>query len=85
MTAHEMSTTTQKLLVEILGLPQKARAQLAERLLASLEEDEASPQVAAAWKEVALRRWQNLKTGKTEWRDAKDAIQAARTRLKRCV
>lgn len=80
-----MSTTTQKLLVELLGLPQKARAQLAERLLASLEENESSPQIETAWKEVALRRWHNLQTGKTEWRDAKDAIQAARTRLKRCA
>ncbi len=76
-----MSTTALKICVEALSLPRQARADLAHRLLVSLEDESATPEVEEAWKEVAELRFENLKTDKTTARDAKQAVRDARKRL----
>ena len=67
--------------IEALSLPKKARADLAHRLLVSLEDEPVTPEIEEAWKEVAEQRFEKLKQGKTTARDAKQAVHDARQRL----
>ena len=76
-----MSTTALKICVEALSLPKQARAELAHRLLVSLEDEPVKPEIEDAWKETAERRFENLKKGKTTARDARQAVRDARKRL----
>lgn len=76
-----MSTTALKICVEALSLPRQSRAELAHRLLVSLEDDPVKPEVEEAWKETAERRFESAKKGKTSARDAKLAVRDARKRL----
>lgn len=76
-----MSTTALKICVEALSLPRQARADLAHRLLVSLEDETTTPEIEGAWKATAERRYDRLKRGKTTARDAKQAVREARKRL----
>ena len=76
-----MSTTDLKICVEALSLPRQARAELAHRLLVSLEDEPVKPEIEEAWKDVAEQRFESLKKGKTTARDAKQAVRDARKRL----
>jgi hypothetical protein len=76
-----MSTTALKICVEALSLPKQARAELAHRLLVSLEDEPVKPEIEEAWKETAERRFGNLRKGRTTARDAKQAVREARKRL----
>ena len=51
-----MSMDAKELLAEALRLPPKARAALASQILESLDEDDADPDVRAAWAEEIDRR-----------------------------
>jgi hypothetical protein len=55
---------------------------LAERLLASLEED-SEEDVDAIWAELAAKRAQEVHDGDVEAVPAKDVLRAARARLQR--
>lgn len=76
-----MTAIAKQVCIEALSLPKKARADLAHRLLVSLEDEPATPEIEDAWKEAAERRFENLKQGKTTARDAKQAVREARKRL----
>ncbi len=76
-----MITTALKICIEALSLPRKSRADLAHRLLVSLEDEPAAPEIEDAWKNTAERRFENLKKGQTTGRDAKKAVREARKRL----
>ncbi len=76
-----MSTATLKICVEALSLPRQARAELAHRLLVSLEDEPVKPEVEEAWKATGEQRYEKLKVGKTTARDAKQAVRDARKRL----
>ena len=76
-----MSTATLKICVEALSLPRQARAELAHRLLVSLEDEPVKPEVEDAWRDLAEQRHDSLKKGKTTFRDAKQAVKDARKRL----
>ena len=76
-----MSTTALKICVEVLSLPREARAEIAHRLLVSLERERTSPAIEDAWKEEAERRFRRLKAGKSTTRDARQAVGAARKKL----
>ena len=74
-----MSTTAQKVCIEVLSLPRESRAEIAERILASLE-DKGDPQAEKAWKAVIRRRRAEIHSGKAKVRPAdevmRDALQA---------
>ncbi len=72
-----MSTTALKICVDALSLPRKARADLAHRLLVSLEDENADPKIEDAWKAEAERRFENLKAGRTTGREARQAVREA--------
>ena len=76
-----MSKTTLKICIEVLSLPREARAEIAHRLLVSLEDERSSPEIEDAWKTEAEQRYKNVKSGKTSVRDAKRAVRDARKKL----
>jgi putative addiction module component (TIGR02574 family) len=76
-----MSTSALKICIEVLSLPRDARAEIAHRLLVSLEKDRSSTDIEDAWKDEAERRFKRLKAGKSTTRDAKRAVGEARKKL----
>ena len=60
-----MKATLEKTALELLGLSASSRALLAEKLLASLEDEEPSEEAENAWKREALKRYRALKAGKS--------------------
>ena len=76
-----MSPQLKDLERESLKLPFKERAQLAERLLASL--DEASKtELERLWLEEAERRYEAYKQGRMTARPAEDVLHDARESLR---
>jgi putative addiction module component (TIGR02574 family) len=71
-----MSTTAQKVCIEALSLPQSSRAEIAERLLSSLEEsmDAGSER---AWKLEIRRRQREIREGKTKLIPADQVMRSA--------
>lgn len=61
-----MKTTLEKTALNLLGLPTSSRAVLAEKLLASLEDNEPSEEIERAWNKEALKRYKAFKAGKTK-------------------
>jgi putative addiction module component (TIGR02574 family) len=61
-----MSNTALKFCVEALSMPRKTRAEIAERLLASLEDEGSSAQAEKAWNNEAMKRYKAFKTGKVK-------------------
>lgn len=70
-----------ELAVELLGLPARSRAILAEKLLASLEE-ERDEDVDALWLELAERRAHEVREGKVTPVPAAEVMRAAREKLR---
>ena len=69
--------TTDQIEQELLKLPASDRARLAERLIASLDED---AEVEAAWLSEIRRRDAELKTGAVESVPLDDALASIRER-----
>jgi hypothetical protein len=76
-----MAVGLEQLALELLGLPAKSRAKLAEQLISSLEEDEV-PDVDDVAIETAKRRAKELAEGTVQGIPAGDVMQRARERLK---
>ena len=64
-----------------LKLPPRKRARLAERLLASLDE-ESDPNAEALWLEEAERRLDELESGKVRGVPASQVVKKARSSLR---
>ncbi len=71
--------TVEQLEAEVLKLPLHQRAQLAERLLSSLDEDS---EIEQAWEDVAERRYQQYLAGEMETVSASEALAEIRAELK---
>jgi putative addiction module component (TIGR02574 family) len=76
-----MAVGLEQLALELLGLPAKSRARLAEQLISSLEEDEI-PDVDDVAVETAKRRAKELAEGKVRGIPAEQVMSRARERLK---
>ncbi|MGA2619150.1 MAG: addiction module protein [Thermoguttaceae bacterium] len=76
-----MAVGLEQLALELLGLPAKSRAKLAEQLISSLEEDEI-PDVEDAAVATAERRAKELAEGKVPGIPAEEVMRRARERLK---
>jgi hypothetical protein len=63
--------TVEQLEAEALKLPAHERARLAQRLLASLDED---PEIERAWEDVAEARYQQYLAGEVETVSASEAL-----------
>ena len=72
--------TTEQVETEALKLTPKARAELAEKLLKSLE-DLSEEEIQRLWAEEAVRRDRELDSGNGAMRDAEDVLKDARARI----
>lgn len=72
--------TVEQLEAELLKLPLRERAHLAERLLSSLDEDS---EIERAWEDVAETRYQQYLAGEMETVSASEALAEIRAELKR--
>lgn len=72
--------TVEQLEAEVLKLPLHQGAQLAERLLSTLDEDS---EIEQAWEDVAEKRYQQYLAGEMETVPASDAFAEIRAELKR--
>ncbi len=72
-----MSTTTEKVCIEALSLPHDARAEIAHRLLVSLESEDFSDDVGDAWRTEIERRRQDFREGKAKPVSAEEALRQA--------
>lgn len=76
-----MSTTTEKVCIEALSLPRDARAEIAHRLLVSLENEDFSDEVSEAWKNEIDRRRQDFREGKASAVSAEEGIRRAQAAI----
>jgi hypothetical protein len=72
--------TTEQVENEALKLKPQARAELAEKLLRSLE-DLSDEDIERLWAEEAVRRDGELDSGEASMRDAEDVFRDARARI----
>ena len=70
--------TTDQIERELLKLPAADRARVAERLIASLDEDS---EVEAAWKAEVRRRDEELQSGAVQAIPLEDALTSIRARF----
>jgi putative addiction module component (TIGR02574 family) len=81
-----MSDEARHLLEEALRLPLEERSQLAEKLLRSLDAEEASLSPAdweRMWSDEVARRLREIDGGRTQLIDGDEALARARATLKR--
>lgn len=71
---HPPLPDADQLAAEAMRLRPKARARLAERLLASLPSD---PKIDEAWDREALRRLEEIRSGKARALPTKDVLDRA--------
>ena len=72
-----MSAITEKVCIEALSLPRDARAEIAHRLLVSLESEDFSDDVSVAWRQEIARRRQDFHEGKANPVSAEEALRQA--------
>ena len=72
-----MSATIEKVFIEALSLPTRERAALVQKLLMSLEPEQGSPEIEAAWKQEAVERCQAFDEGKLTERESADVLRDA--------
>jgi putative addiction module component (TIGR02574 family) len=76
-----MSTITEKVCIEALSLPRDARAEIAHRLLTSLENEDFSDDVSEEWRKEIERRRQDFREGKANPVSAEEALRRARAAI----
>ena len=76
-----MSSALKKIEDEVLKLPARSRARLAERLIASLEEV-ADPEAESTWRAEVERRSSELMHGDVKGIPANKVFKKARTALR---
>ena len=72
-----MSATTEQVFIQALSLPTRQRAALVNKLLQSLEAEEGSPEIEAAWKAEAIDRCKAFDEGKITEREATEVLRDA--------
>jgi putative addiction module component (TIGR02574 family) len=72
-----MSVTTEKICIEALSLPHDARAEIAHRLLTSLETEDFNDDVSERWQDEIQRRRLDFRDGKANVVSAEEAIRRA--------
>jgi len=74
---YVMSTTALKICVEALSLPRENRLEIAERLLASVEDAKASTRAERLWKAEIRRRRKEIREGKARLIPADEVMRKA--------
>ncbi|HEX3798410.1 MAG TPA: addiction module protein [Verrucomicrobiae bacterium] len=76
-TEKAMTTTALEFCVKALSLPRQTRAEIAEHLLSSLEDDESFAHTEALWRNEIRRRRDEIRDGKTKLRPADKVMRSA--------
>jgi putative addiction module component (TIGR02574 family) len=76
-----MSVTAEQVCLEALSLPRDARAELAHRLLTSLETADLADDVSEAWRDEIERRREEFRTGRAQVVTADEALRRAEAAL----
>lgn len=76
-----MITTAEKVCVDALTLPRQARAEIAHRLLVSLEDEDFMDDVGEAWREEIERRRQDFRGGRAKAVTAEEAMRQAQAAI----
>ena len=77
-----MSTTTEKICIEALSLPRQARAEIAHRLLLSLEDEDFNEgDISEAWRVEIERRRQDFRDGTARPVTAEEAMRQAQAAI----
>jgi putative addiction module component (TIGR02574 family) len=71
-----MSTNAQRICIQVLSLPRESRAEIAERILTSLEE-QAESKAEGAWRALIRRRRAEIHSGKAKVRPAEVVMREA--------
>ena len=74
-------TTTSDVLTAAMNLPAAERAEVAHKLLLSLESGELDPDADQAWAVEVRRRLRAIREGRADLRDWNDALQDIRQAL----
>jgi hypothetical protein len=82
MSTTKLASSTKDLFIEALSLPSKSRADLAHKLLISLEHDPESSEAEAAWDREANGRYSAFKKGKIKTRNSEDVMRDAYKKVK---
>ena len=77
-----MSATTEKICIEALSLPHDARAEIAHRLLTSLETEDFADDVSDSWRSEIQRRQRDFREGKANEVPAEEALRRAEAAIK---
>ncbi len=72
-----MSTITEKVCIEALSLPRAARAEIAHRLLVSLEDEDFAEDVSDLWREEIARRQADFRESRANAVSAEEALRRA--------
>ena len=72
-----MSATTEQVFIQALSLPTRQRAALVNKLLQSLEAEEGSLEIEAAWRGEAIDRCKAFDEGKITEREATEVLRDA--------
>ncbi|HEX3626533.1 MAG TPA: addiction module protein [Verrucomicrobiae bacterium] len=72
-----MSVITEKICLDALSLPRDARAEIAHRLLTSLENEDFADDVSEAWQTEIKRRRQDFAEGRAKEVSADEALRRA--------
>lgn len=76
-----MSTTTEKVCIEVLSLPRNARAEIAHRLLVSLEGEDFADDADESWRGEINRRREDFREGRAKGVPAEEALRQAHTAI----
>ncbi|MDQ1638012.1 MAG: hypothetical protein QOF62_1351 [Pyrinomonadaceae bacterium] len=80
-TLQYMATNWEQLAEQAMDLPSESRARLADRLVESLAADELSA-IDRLWVTEAIRRRDEVRSGKVEAIDGKEALRKVRDSLR---
>jgi putative addiction module component (TIGR02574 family) len=80
--AKTMSVIPKELQDQVMRLPVRLRARLAEQLIASLEQEPVDAEAETLWTTEALRRADELSTGKVKGIPAERAFAKARSAIR---
>lgn len=72
-----MSTTSEKVCIEVLSLPRAVRAEIAHRLLVSLEGEDFADDVSESWRGKIDRRREDFRDGRARAVPAEEALRQA--------
>jgi hypothetical protein len=76
-----MATNWEKLAEQAMTLPSESRARLADRLVESLDGDELGT-IERLWVTEAIRRRDDVRSGKVEAIDGEEALRKVRSSLR---